>query len=109
MSIERKRKQDNIPEAEYRFYNLKVRLNSEELEILDIIKGRHSRSVAVRFLIMSGIPTAVPGLNEIVWAELSKSASNLNQIARHLNAGGGINFEEIRRELESFRTKLLGA
>ena len=108
MSFERKRKQDNIPETEYRFYNLKVRLNSEELEILDVIKGRHSRSVAVRFLIMGDMPPAVPSLNEIAWAELSKSASNLNQIARHLNAGGGMDFQEIRRELESFRLKLIG-
>ena len=109
MSIERKRFQDKIPESEYRFHSLKVRLNSEELEILDVIKGQHSRSVAVRFLIMSNMPPTVSQINKDMWISLSKSAANINQISRHLNSGGSINFEEIRRELESFRAKLLGA
>ena len=108
MSITRKRKQDQILESEYRFHNLKVRLNSEELEILDIIKGRYSRAEAVRFLIMSDIPSSVPFLNEMAWAELSKSASNLNQIAHKLNRGAIPEITEIRRELESFRMKLVG-
>ena len=108
MSIERKRFQDKILESEYRFYNLKVRLNFEELEILDIIKSRYSRAEAVRYLIMSNIPSTVPSINQAAWVELSKSASNLNQIAYKLNSGDAPEIAEIRQTLETFRASLLG-
>lgn len=109
MSITQKRKQDNIDEEEFRHHVLKVRLNSEELKILDLIKGRHSRAVAVRFLVMSEIPAKVPALNQQAWRDLSKSASNLNQISHKLNIGELPEIAEIRRELEIFREGLLGA
>ena len=108
MSIERKRHQDKILESEYRFYNLKVRLNFEELEILDIIKGMYSRAEAVRFLIMSDIPATVPAINQTAWLELSKAAGNLNQIAYRLNSGDAPEIAEIRHSLEVFRAGLLG-
>lgn len=108
MDFMSKRKQDNIGEEELRDHVLKVRLNFLELEILDTIKGRHSRAEAVRFLITSEVPVEVPILNREAWRELSKSAANLNQISHRLNSGELPEIEVIRAELDAFRARLLG-
>ncbi len=53
-------------------------------------------------------PSVVPELNRKAYTELARSASNLNQIARKLNAGDKVEAEAIMKELQAFRLKLLG-
>ena len=109
MNFKSKRKQDNIEPAKVRNYMLRVMLNNEELELLDIVRGPHSRAEAPRFLMSSNLPAPVPKLNALVWEKLARASSNINQIARHLNSGGGINFEEIKVNIEEFRASLIFA
>jgi tRNA U34 5-carboxymethylaminomethyl modifying GTPase MnmE/TrmE len=56
----------------------------------------------------------VPELNRQAWVELSRAASNLNQIAHHLNltelkGKRVVNINEINKALIDFRNKLIGA
>lgn len=61
------------------------------------------------------IPKSVPKLNQEAWAQLSKSAANLNQIAHRLNAfeqgdrGTMPELQELRESLANFRLALIGA
>ena len=109
MNFKSKRKQDEIEHAKVRNYKLRVMLNLEELELLDIVRGPHSRAEATRFLMENNLPATVPELNVEAWESLARASSNINQIARHLNSGGGINFEEIRVKIEEFRSALIFA
>lgn len=43
----------------------------------------------------------VPAVNRQAYAELSRSTSNLNQIAAHLNSGNHVDLESLRRLLTS--------
>ncbi len=88
---------------------LKVRLNIEELELLDAIRGQHARAQAIRFLLNNDKPQTTPEINSFAWTQLSKSASNLNQISKKLNGGENVGIEEIKTILETFRGTLLGA
>ena len=50
----------------------------------------------------------IPEVNRQAWVELSRSASNLNQIAKKLNEGDQADIEQIRKELAAFRAALIG-
>jgi hypothetical protein len=54
-------------------------------------------------------PKNVPEFNVKVWTELSRAASNLNQIAKRLNRGDMLEIEEIKHALKEFRFRLMGA
>jgi hypothetical protein len=105
----RSRKKMNLPESEKRTYCVSCRMNSAELAVLDKFRGGNQRGEALRMLSLSQLPSPIPELNASAWTELSKSASNLNQIARRMNVGESLEIEEIRAELERFRAALLGA
>jgi len=66
-----------------------VRLHVGELAWLDeqraavqMQRGEYLRSAA-----MGKLPPTIPAVNREQWAELARTAANLNQIARHLNEG----------------------
>lgn len=47
-------------------------------------------------------------INLSLYSDLARSAANLNQIAYHLNGGGGVDLPQITEELAAFRLALLG-
>lgn len=108
MSFVSKRKQDNLASHEVRNYKLRVMLNNEELSILDGVRGKHSRAEAMRFLMLNELPAPIPELNASAWSELARASANLNQLAHRANAGETLQIDEVRRELESFRARLIG-
>ena len=55
------------------------------------------------------LPPMIPAVNQQAWVALSRSASNLNQIAKKLNEGDQADFEEVREVLAAFRAALIGA
>ena len=95
-----------------------ARFDSGELErlealrkLLGMTKGRYLRERA-----LCDMPSnmVVPEINREAWVKLARSASNLNQIAHHLNAsrnppGEALrNIDLIRRALDDFRKALIG-
>ena len=102
-----------IPKSEPREIKITVRLNPEELKMLDQKRGIVPRSTFFRKkLIHAKIPAQVPKINRQAYIETARWASNLNQIARALhNYGAEIQArgtEEIYSYLKKFRLKLIG-
>lgn len=104
-----KRRQDNIAASERRKRTVKVRMNDSEIAALDSVRGRISRAETIRFLLHEKMPAPIPEVNREAWLSLSKSASNLNQIARGLNQSDKIEVQQIMAELSAFRDALIGA
>lgn len=91
-----------------------ARFNSEEVARLDSLRKPFGFSRA-KFMRSRALGEAlpkmvkIPELNVSAWVALSRSASNLNQIAHKLNMGKNVGIEEIRLELGNFRRSLIGA
>lgn len=102
-----------IPKSEPREIKITVRLNPEELKMLDQKRGIVPRSTFFRKnLIHAKIPAGVPKINQEAYLETARWAANLNQIAYALhNFGNEIQArgtEEIYDYLKRFRMKLIG-
>jgi hypothetical protein len=99
-----------------------ARLNSAELERLDALRSvfAMSRAKYMRTRALGdSLPrsTVVPELNRRAWAELSRAASNLNQLTHHLNVmkhrnlilDPDVEIDLITKALKAFRNRLIGA
>ena len=101
-----------------RIHVVMARFDSEELKRLETLrkmlgmtKGRYIRERALLDIPSNMI---VPEINREAWTALSRSASNLNQIAHHLNMskirpGDERDILRIRGALDDFRKALIGA
>lgn len=90
-----------------------IRLNPEELKMLDQKRGIVPRATFFRKnLVKAKIPAAVPSINRQAYIETARWAANLNQIAYALhNFGDEIPAEGVREiyaYLKKFRMKLIG-
>lgn len=92
-----------------RKHQVKVMLDDEELKRMDSKRGKRSRAVMLRSLLLDKFPAPVPEVNIIAWTELSRASANLNQLARHLNTGGVFEVEQVKATLERFRAALIAA
>lgn len=94
-----------------RVYTVAARLNREELALLDERRAvlKMQRGQYLRTAALDKLPQSIPGLNREAWTELSKSAGNLNQIARRLNEAERVKVEEILTLLIDLRRGLIGA
>lgn len=92
-----------------REHTVSVRLSVSELAKLDRIRGKRTKGDALRSLALGRAePAQVPPVNSRVWAELARSASNLNQIAARLGREQPVELDEIAKTLAQFRAALLG-
>lgn len=104
--------QEQKPE-ELRTHCVSVRITPSELRLLDSLRGHISRGSFLRNILLGRkIPAPVPKVNRQAYIETARWASNLNQIARFLNAYGdeipARGTEEIYSYLKKFRMKLIG-
>lgn len=104
-----KRKQDEIAPMEKRFLCVSVRLNSDELLVLNKYRGRTRKGEALRMLAFTNLPQPIPTINAKAWQELSKASACLNQLTHRSNSGESVEIEELRTQLEAFRAALVGA
>ncbi|MBJ2901571.1 plasmid mobilization relaxosome protein MobC [Salmonella enterica subsp. enterica serovar Derby] len=67
-----------------------MRLNDAELARLDSQRDavQMQRGEYLRAAALHRLPPTIPAANREQWAELARTAANLNQIARKVNAGG---------------------
>lgn len=111
---ETKRKRGPKPktDADRRPHAVACRLTDEELALCDARRGGLSRGAWLRIGALQNLPPTVPEINREAWAELSRAAANLNQIAKRLNAAhpaGDVQLVEyLMTELAQFRSKLVG-
>lgn len=94
-----------------RTHCISVRLNDEELAILNTKRGNMKQGEWLRCAALDKLPPVIPEPNIKKWQELGKAASNINQIAHKLNKKATINESEfiyIRQIITEFRAALLG-
>lgn len=97
-----------------RDYSINVSFNQSELSSIKTRALKHGVPLAVFIRQTSldaveNLPIQVPEINTKRWIELSRSASNLNQIARSLNAHESVDIDTIKKALSDFRMSLISA
>jgi len=90
MSTEPKRRRYGpapLDAAVKRTHSVSSRFNTAELTRLDTQRAaiQMQRGEYLRTAALQNLPPTIPELNREAWIELSRTSSNLNQIARHLN------------------------
>lgn len=86
-----------------------LRLTEDEINALDEARGSTPRGTYIRNVYLQrGGMQSIPTVNRDAYAQLARSAANINQLARYLNGGGEAEAIEIARELADFRRKLIG-
>ena len=92
-----------------RTHCVSVRMSDQELQDLDRRRGRVRRGTFLRNVFLGRRePRQIPEANRARYSETARWAANLNQIARALNAGDGVDVGEVQRILSGFRLSLLG-
>lgn len=92
-----------------RVYTVSSRMSKKELAELDRRRGKIRRGAFLRSLFLGKRePRQIPEANRERYSETARWAANLNQIARALNAGDGVDVGEVQRILAGFRLSLLG-
>lgn len=115
MSVDEMKRSRRGPESldatTRRDHCVSVRLNLDELSRLDeqralvgMQRGEYLRAASLHQL-----PPTIPAINREAWVELSRAASNLNQLAKAHNEGDALNPEHLRQGLAGFRAALIGA
>ncbi|CCP05149.1 plasmid mobilization relaxosome protein MobC [Erwinia amylovora] len=106
---------DDVREHCVREHCVSVRLNKAELTQLDSKRGGYRRGEWLRMAALHQLAPVLPEVNKEAWAELARSAANLNQITKHLNTkapDSGISRTEmftLKRSLDAFRDALFEA
>lgn len=88
-SKRRRRGPAPLDATDKRGHTVSVRLNDAELARLDSQRDavQMQRGEYLRAAALHRLPPTIPAANREQWAELARTAANLNQIARHLNEG----------------------
>lgn len=69
-----------------RSHCVSVRLNDEELKLLNEKRGRHRKGEWVRLALIEKLPVTVPPINLEAWKSLSEISQKLNKLVAHLDS-----------------------
>ncbi|MGZ8174707.1 plasmid mobilization protein [Methylobacter sp.] len=106
---DRAKRRGPLPLDDPRTHSVNVRLNDEELALLDSKKGGMARAEWLRCAALDKLPISIPALNREAYTEIGRIGSNLNQVAKALNIDpSSRTWEEIVALLKSVRGALLG-
>lgn len=68
-----------------RSYCISVRLNNEELSLLNTKRGRYRKGEWLRMASLQKLPPIIPAINTEAWKALSEISQKLNRIAIHID------------------------
>lgn len=68
-----------------RIHCVSVRLNKEELELLNASRGNKRKGEWLRMASLQKLPPAIPAINLQVWQSLSDISQKLNRLIIHLD------------------------
>ena len=77
---------DKLPENEIRHICISVRLNEEELIILDSKRGRYKEGEWLRMASLNKLPPVLPEINREAWIKLGNLSQDLNRLLNHLDS-----------------------
>lgn len=96
-----------------RIHCISVRLNNNELQILNIKRGNKSKGEWLRMLFLQNLPPVVPTINTEAWKKLSDISQKLNRISLHIDSkskDSQLTHTElfaVKRQLKELRHSLL--
>lgn len=113
VEVPRKRRRGRKPlaKSDKREHCISVRVNASEQVQIEAKRGQVPAGEYLRLAGLNALPPAPPSsLNREAWVELSRAASNLNQIAKTLNSGEvSVETAHALDALREFRFALIGA
>ena len=98
-----------------RIHCVSVRLNKEELELLNASRGDKRKGEWLRMASLQKIPPTIPAINLNAWKALSEISQKLNRIATHIDGKSKesqlthTELFAVKRQLEELRCNLLRA
>ncbi len=98
-----------------RIHCISVRLNNNELQILNLKRGNKSKGEWLRMSFLQNLPPVVPTINTEAWKKLSHILQKLNRIALHIDSkskDSQLTHTElfaVKRQLQDLRQHLLNA
>ena len=104
-----------LPSEAVRSYCVSVRLNVEELQLLNIKRGSYKKGEWLRMASLQRLPPAIPAINTKAWKALTEISQKLNRIAAHIDGkskDSHLTHTElfaVKRQLEELRQHLLNA
>ncbi|MGV2812184.1 hypothetical protein ACX1HR_04465 [Yersinia enterocolitica] len=106
---------NKMPTEALRSYCVSVRLNIEELQILEVKRGSYKKGEWLRMASLQKIPPIIPAVNLNAWKALSDISQKLNRIATHIDGKSKesqlthTELFAVKRQLEELRCNLLRA
>ncbi|HIC4092297.1 TPA: ATP-binding protein [Salmonella enterica] len=76
---------DTLPSNEIRNHCFSVRLNADELIILNNKRGHYKKGEWLRMASLHKLPSVLPEINREAWIELGRLAQDLNHLLTHLD------------------------
>lgn len=104
---------DKLPEKEIRHHCISVRLNDEELIILDSKRGQYKKGEWLRMASLNKLPLVLPEINKSAWVELGRLSQDLNRLLTYLDGKSPdsdptmTEMHVIKRQVHTLRTLLL--
>ncbi|WP_141008364.1 hypothetical protein [Escherichia coli] len=105
----------NLIRNHLRIHCISVRLNNEELQILNLKRGDKSKGEWLRMAFLHKFPSIIPEINVEAWKVLSDISQKLNRIATHIDSKSKDNqlthteLFAVKRQLQELRQYLLNA
>ncbi|HBR1692588.1 TPA: ATP-binding protein [Klebsiella quasipneumoniae subsp. quasipneumoniae] len=96
---------DKLPDNEIRTHCISVRLNEEELIILDSKRGQYKKGEWLRMASLNKLPPALPEINREAWVKLGNLSQDLNHLLNHLDSKSP-DSELTRTELFALRRQI---
>ena len=106
---------NKMPTEAIRRYCVSVRLNNEELSLLNTKRSRYRKGEWLRMASLQKLPPIIPAINTEAWKALSEISQKLNRIALHIDSKSKesqLTYTElfaVKRQLEELRCNLLRA
>lgn len=98
-----------------RSHCVSVRLNNEELTLLNEKRGRHRKGEWLRLSLLNKLPAVIPAINIEAWKSLSEISQKLNRLIVHLDSksqGSFLTQTElfaVKRQISELRLHLIAA
>ncbi|MBN3340819.1 hypothetical protein H5A44_00025 [Pectobacterium brasiliense] len=98
-----------------RFHCVSVRLNDEELSLLNERRGHHRKGEWLRMAFLHNLPLVIPSINLEAWKIIGEISQKLNKLVVHLDeksAGSSLTQTElfaVKRQISELRTNLITA
>ncbi|MEQ9886455.1 hypothetical protein [Pectobacterium zantedeschiae] len=106
---------DNTFNNILRCHCVSVRLNNEELSLLNESRGRYRKGEWLRMAFQHNLPSVIPSINLEAWKIIGEISQKLNKLVVHLDeksAGSSLTQTElfaVKRQISELRTNLITA